>query len=724
MNARKLLYFGLVTLLILGFLVPTVGMGTSEAAVLTDTAATTDDEIIYIDPAGCIKILDTNQLSSNHQLITFDTALFGDCGWTDIATGDFNNDGEAEIVAVGEAAGSGKLTIFDPVYRGTDPEGSINQVPWKRIYTMSKSGSPITVVGAGNMNINVPGDEIFIGYNVNEPNNINHRIEVLIATNTNGTAWTTHINKAFGGPWESVAVGNINNSGSDDVVLIRNIPLPSGETSSLIEAHQIDNDFAFIWGNGGTDRQWTSAAIGQIYAGGTGEVLATRKFAGYAPSATFFIFSYTGGTLLEAEGDALAFFPYPEFVFTADINGSGDEESFFMRDLPAEAPSTMARVVMRNRGGDTLPSFELPLADAGNAYYKGFGADVDADGKDEVILMRSENVRIYHSPDVNQLYDQVPISAKAPASSSDKKNSIMAVANVDGTGYTSGARLTLSPDSLFHTLQAGQADNTWLEIDVTNSGTSTPINFTITPPVADWILEFQYTATATPAKLRIKFNASDLEPGQYFGPRITLTTTDANVLNPTVVVPIILTVTPANFNVDKSQVTGVYAPGATLTTPMSTTLTLSGTSGVKYTAGILSTTELRAAQAAFDTPIIGGYADETGQFVLKDAAGYIFNTGVAAIHSSGVSAAAVSWPSGVPWVAAVSANGFLAGNTKTGIDTMVVGVHGDKMTNSSERAVLVLVADAKAGDYPDNVRFVDLQGLKATHMLQLPSVFR
>ncbi len=530
MSVRRFFTLTLTALVVLGLLVPSVGVGSAQAASTAVApaamplagTATTDDEIVYLDGAGCVKVKDTNQLSPSHQLVTFDSALFGDCGWTDIATGDFNNDGDAEIVAVGQSAGSGKLTIFDPVYRGADPEGTIGQIPWKRIYTLSKSGSPITVVGAGNMNINVAGDEIFIGYTVSEPNNINHRIEVLIATNPSGTSWTSHINKSFGGPWESVQVGNINNAGSDDVVLIRNIRLAAtNELASLIEAHQIDNDFATIWSNGGTDREWNSAAIGQVYAGGTGEVVALRQFAGYAPSSTFFIFSYTGGTLKEADGDALAFFPYPDYTFMADINGNGDDEVFFLRDLPADAPSTMARLVMRNRGGDTLPTFELTLSD--NGYTVGAGGDVDADGKDEVVLLRSNGLRIYQSPDTNQIYDDIPVSTNTKS---------LRLANVDGTGYSAGARLTVDPASIIHSLQAGLADSQWIVLNVTNTGTTGVINFNVESPVADWILEFAIENTSTPAKLYIKFDASKLSPGQYLGPSITLTTNTPNVLNP------------------------------------------------------------------------------------------------------------------------------------------------------------------------------------------------
>ena len=716
MNVRRFFTMTLTALVVLGLLIPSVGAGSAQAASVASTksaavastaastVATPDDEIVYLDGAGCVKVKDTNQLTGSFQLITFDSAIFGDCGWTDIATGDFNNDGDAEIVAVGQSAGSGKLTIFDPVYRGADAEGTIGQVPWKRIYSLSKPGSPITIVGAGNMNVNVAGDEIFIGYTVAEANNINHRIEVLIATNSNGTAWTSHLNKSFGGPWESVRVGNIDNVGSDDVVLIRNIPVANGDVASLIEAHQVDNDFAFIWNNGGTDRKWVSAAIGQVYAGGTGEVVAARQFASVPQPpypGVLFIYTYVGGTLKDADSDRSFNYPYPDFVFVADINGNGDDEAFFLRDLPAGAPSTMPRLAMINRGGDSLPAFDLPLSD--NGYFVGAGGDVDADGKDEVILMRGDGLRIYQSPDSNQIYDDIPVSTNSKS---------LRVADVDGTGYSAGARLTVDPASVIHTLQAGLADSQWIILNVTNTGTTGVINFQVDAPDADWILDFAVESNSTPAKLYIKFDATKLTPGLHLGPRITLRATTANVLNPTVVVPIALTVTPAGFQVSPSAVGGIYRDGQPLTTPINTNLAVTGTPGITYSAAILSLPALQAAQAAFDSSIIGGYVDETGQFVLRDALGYVYKTGVAGM-GSGLSAADISWPSGVDWVSASSVDGIVS-------DTIKVTVDGSKFSGNFQQAVLILVANTQTGTFPDNVFYVDIYGFTATSTLFLP----
>ncbi len=149
---------------------------------------------------------------------------------------------------------------------------------------------------------------------------------------------------------------------------------------------------------------------------------------------------------------------------------------------------------------------------------------------------------------------------------------------------------------------------------------------------------------------------------------------------------------------------------------MTTTLTINGTPGVTYSAGILSIPALTAAQAAFESPIVGGYVDETGQLVLRDTLGYIYKTGVAAVGGE-LSAADISWPSGVSWATASSVDGIVS-------DTMKVVVTGSSFPGSYQQAALIMVADAKAGSFPDNVRYVSINGMNAASMIMMPVVQR
>ena len=81
-----------------------------------------------------------------------------------VDVGDFNNDGDMEIVAVGGDIDSGKMAIWDPVVRTGEPGlPTVNGIPWKLAAQRLIPGRP-AIVKAGNFDPNVPGDEILYGF--------------------------------------------------------------------------------------------------------------------------------------------------------------------------------------------------------------------------------------------------------------------------------------------------------------------------------------------------------------------------------------------------------------------------------------------------------------------------------------------------------------------------------------------------------------------------------
>ena len=92
---------------------------------LAEPTANPDDEIIYIDASNTIRVIDPNVAAGTQEILWSSP----DNIWFDFAAGDFNNDGDQEIVAIG----GGKLTVFDPVVRdgSISPDGEYNLVPWK-----------------------------------------------------------------------------------------------------------------------------------------------------------------------------------------------------------------------------------------------------------------------------------------------------------------------------------------------------------------------------------------------------------------------------------------------------------------------------------------------------------------------------------------------------------------------------------------------------------------
>lgn len=66
------------------------------APVYALTAANADDEIVYLDPEGVIRVMDPRPSST--QLAVQWASPEG--GWTALALGDFNADGDLEIAAL------------------------------------------------------------------------------------------------------------------------------------------------------------------------------------------------------------------------------------------------------------------------------------------------------------------------------------------------------------------------------------------------------------------------------------------------------------------------------------------------------------------------------------------------------------------------------------------------------------------------------------------------
>src|SRR3712207_466402 len=87
------------------------GWPAASAPVAAAPSQDPDEEIVYIDADGVIRVLDTRVTGGNPEIKWFSP----DSSWRDFALGDVNNDGDQEIVAIGGGRDDGKLAVFDPV---------------------------------------------------------------------------------------------------------------------------------------------------------------------------------------------------------------------------------------------------------------------------------------------------------------------------------------------------------------------------------------------------------------------------------------------------------------------------------------------------------------------------------------------------------------------------------------------------------------------------------
>jgi len=667
---------------------------------LAEPTAGPDDEIIYIDAGNFIRVIDPN-VEPGTQEITWSSP---EGIWFDFATGDFNNDGDKEIVAIG----GGRLTVFDPVVRDTTivPDGIINLVPWKRLHERALNNADI--VAAGNLVQGSPGDEILVGYNVSEGGGINYRVDIL-NTPDGGRTWNTHISLGFGAKWTYIKVGNINNTGSDDILMGR-----TTGNDSLVEAREVDNNFATIFSRpDSTLFTQQDGAIGQVYGGGTGEAVLLRTFSGTSEAAVMLIYQFVNGSWQIVEDpnntqtdDSAHFFPHPFKVATGDINGNGDDEIVWLRDAPI-GNTTTVRMVMINRGNDQLPAFESPL-DSDNGFRVIAMGDPDGDGRQEVVVMRNNRIVVFTAPetgDTSQTRDYSGISTNLRS---------LKLANLDGPGYTAGARFSASPTSLSVTLMAGTKETNNYGIQLTNigSGGSLPISVS-KEQSAPWF-NFSVPVNATPASIFVSgFDASNLAPGTYRD-RLRVTSSNTNVLNQPFYIPIELIVTPASFSVSPASFGVAFSTTETVTQTYN--VAVNGLPGLTFSAAILSKPEFNAATAALGGSPSSAYFAESGALVLGNGS-QEYTTSVSRIVSDARAASANHWPSAFAWATASSASSTVP-------SIITVAVSPTLMTSTLGQGILIVMADKRAGAFPNNMKMSEFTAIQTDTPIRLPLIFR
>lgn len=410
-------------------------------AVSAQTLPDPNDEIIFIDFYGHIHVLDTTVLGEK-QVEWYSP----DHSFRNIAVGDVNNDGDYEIIAIKGEGGEGKLVVYDPVVNSAavTADGTINDIPWKTLHERLVGGTP-TFVEAGNLITATPGDEIIYGVDIGGGRS---RLVILSAADgePRGNQWTEQRSEEFDRIWKHIAVGELLEGGPEEIVLIDHT-----EGNSRIAVYRLDDESlqerAPLFRENDADKLWQRAVIGQIYAGGTGEIAVIRETPFGVPCPNFnecprwtgpdnaFIFQYDvnnrddpGDAFLDIDqaenpnqdlDDGFFFWPKPQRIFLADINGSGDDELFFLRSTP-NSNQRVQQLLGRNRGNDTLGNLvvvtnvqsvdgdENRLVIEQNLATNnllpgaaGAGGDVDGDGKDEIVIIRKNQIVVYHEPDVN-----------------------------------------------------------------------------------------------------------------------------------------------------------------------------------------------------------------------------------------------------------------------------------------------------------------------------------
>lgn len=579
-----LLGFGLALFCTLGLLVvPWMGEQTAYGQ-----GPEPKEEIVYLDTDGYIQVLDPaipNVPADLYPVIWHSPAEDG--AWDDLAVGDFNGDGDAEIVAVRAAADLGfNLAIYDPVVApGTDvtPEQvrSIDnsKIPWRTLYTTTVSGR-LVAVGSGDFDPGTPGAEIWFAYQ--DESGYPMAIIRRAPGDTDGMRWETWAATRTNVRWRRAASGNIDNQGGDELAV-------TGDRG-VLHVYRVDGGvFTSLYESASLDRPWTDAAIGKFYGGSTAEVAATRSTNIELPR--FFVFIYDPSVPGNfRDGYSEFFAPSPQRVFFADINGNGDDEAFLLRGTlsapPPPTPTALPRphLIMRNSGGDQLRSFEIIL-DADGGYQAGVGADVDGDGRDEIIIARNNRLRIFFQPEI----DPSVVDVDRPTDSTTLR-----AGNLDSLGFLLFPVLAASPTELVDARVvpgSGETVSYPIELTVQNPLLNVPADYEFVvsvPGNPPWLI-VSPTTGRLPATLDVEIVGDGLKPLDRLEATIIATVVNGDQFaEPVAYIPVRVQVLPG-LSPRPAQALA-FAPCDPLlpsTEPVVTQIVLDGLIGVPFTTELI-----------------------------------------------------------------------------------------------------------------------------------------
>jgi hypothetical protein len=679
-------------------------------------------EIVFLDANGVIRVLDLQ----GDPLVQWYSPIGG---WEYIALGDFNDDGDDEIVALGQIdrnAGTMRLAVYDPVVAIGGGNQKINGIPWATLFETTLVGITRYVV-AGNFDPGIPGDEFAIGFR-DSANRYFIQIWNASTLGNNGKPtgrdWRIWLQKDFADQWSFATVGQLNGVGAEEIALFDDSSDPT-RFSVFIP----DQDFARMDGKSASleNARWKKGAIGPITNPGTSAKLdiATIQSAERGTRDTLIVYSINNENELNTDDDwTWAFAPNPEWVFLADITGNGDKEVFFLRNWPNNQPG--ARLIMRDQWGTdrrSHPDIEFPLMDFGarNEFRRGHGADVNGDGIDEVIIFRDNRIRVYNPPRLDAFTDYTTIVQNgAPIPLTTDRDTLTA-GNLDAVGSVEGPSFGVNRSSMTDAIPTGTRGLAQL-LQVTNTSTADVVNFNVRQENAPWIILSSLEGdTATNNTIQVTFDATTLAPGTYTGALIL--DSAQNVLNKPYRIPLTLVVEPAVIQTESTGAAFIHYPCSEDRGLVTTSVEVRGTVGLNYRAAVIAVPNAANPTAAgtegsIADAVTGGALDAEGNIVLNFASNATRT--IAAPQVSAAATLTTSWDidPAINWITEVSSDQPSVPSTIT--------INGDLSVLPDnfdpQSALLVMVADTRAGSPPDNVFILNLSALCANSRLALPQI--
>lgn len=580
----RLLHAMLAVLLgVAGLVAPAPSALTQDAPLQPAAAhANSNEQIVYVDKNGYVRVYDPNG-SPAVQFVS------PDGGYTQAALGDFNHDGDEEIVAISNQENNRRLVVFDPVVASgpVNQNQQYNGIPWRLLYTLPLVNEP-EVVGTGDFDPDTSGSEIVFTEAVASTESPGAKAtHVVILTQAggpgDGTAWRELSSVVTPERWTSLAAGQLVAPGPDDLALVDN------DRGALALYHVIGGVLTRYLDDETSSRPWNDVAIGQVDATDTTslpELVLVRRADTPLPSLVVWRWDADRGRFSDAT--LRAFAPSPRVVWLANVNGTANQVIFMLRNVSrtstctAPYTSAPAQLLMRRVHATAEQPALLDLClDIANDFRYGAAGDLNGDGVDEVAVISGSQIRIFSN---------LTASAVTATNVAVSSNALtIAIGNLSANGFVTLDTLAVSPARLDFTIAAGGQSASAQSVAIGNSASSNPIPLVIHTSTSAPYLRWTLSDNSTPATLSVSIDGRDLLPGLTYAAEILVDSGAGNVLNAPLKLPVVVKVTdglvlrPSGANLVRQD---CATPGATGDAAATVDLRVLGTPGIAFSAKV------------------------------------------------------------------------------------------------------------------------------------------
>jgi hypothetical protein len=521
----------------------------AQADTTAPTDAPLDDEIIVITSTYQLRVDDPTTPTGYKPATWSSTSVPGwESGWTVVAAGDFNGDGDAELVAArsittGSNPGS-YVKVFDPIVQpGSTPvDFSANLALDAPVGSMRN----VRLLVTGDFDNDGRDEFAFVNY---LPGGGASQAAVQVYDNDVTLGWVRRTYDAgYGVMFEDMGVGDFNADGRDDLVLVRN-----GDRQ--VRVMNVSPWVLMASDNGINATDWYAVAGGNISNSPStpGDEITALRDSSNAQTNNLVTIRVASGALSVWPNPQPNWKYNPSFTSISDgnlndgpTNPAPDDEIVLLRDAGS---ATGISLLVLNPFGDTMPEFQQATGTGANLFKIVRTGDTDGDGLDEIVILRGNLYRIYTEPNINYVDPPKTETPGAFYTSGGVSNlPFLAVANVDGPGIAEGPVLSVTPPTLSFSLDCGAASPS-KPLSITNAGTGSSFAWqaqAIETNGSGWLL-IDATSGTTPGTVNVSVRPG-VAKGDYAG-TVRVTTTDPAVQNKTVEVPVSYAALCSGFSV-------------------------------------------------------------------------------------------------------------------------------------------------------------------------------